>query len=221
MKKKVRFINGYSESLWKSLVVKSVRIGWVGGLVKASQCLSPSTMKHLLICGLFEDVFPSIDLIHTAVKFVENGEYGELCKMQTHHGKGLADEFCKYEKEAVEQSKDIKLMLRIIYKTTPSLFVPQRVFNCYYTWYKMLDKIIDTNREPDFTPFTFMPMVMADAHTYEGKVLDNRVTFLSGFYYKHRQLGEIVMKEGWENLREQVRIDEEVPNIDPSPNQKT
>ena len=35
MEKKIRMIDGYSESAWKSLVVKSLRIGWPNGIEAA------------------------------------------------------------------------------------------------------------------------------------------------------------------------------------------
>ena len=44
---------GFSKSAWKSLAVKSQRIGWVTGIERAASVLGKSEVKPVLICGLF------------------------------------------------------------------------------------------------------------------------------------------------------------------------
>ena len=89
MTRPVKMIDGYSESLWKSVVVKSLRIGWPAGLEEASRRLNKSTMKSLLICGLFEDVFPPEEELQEAMDEVNRFDFEALCSRETHHGQGL------------------------------------------------------------------------------------------------------------------------------------
>lgn len=53
-----RVADAWSESAWKSLLVKALRIGWAEGLRQAEQRLTRSTMEMLLLASVFEDVFP-------------------------------------------------------------------------------------------------------------------------------------------------------------------
>src|SRR5215469_3835097 len=58
--KPVKFLDGWSESLWVSLAVKAVRIGWPAGLEAAAARLSKSKMKEVLTVQVFEDIFPAV-----------------------------------------------------------------------------------------------------------------------------------------------------------------
>lgn len=203
-KKAPRYIEGFSESLWKSLVVKSLRIGWVNGLIEASKMLNKSTMKALLVCGIFEDIFPKEDELHTVINEVNEFNFEALCSRETHHGQGLSHQFCDLEKEAVRTAEeDPKLIEKIVYRQY-DLWIPPRAYNCFYTWFILKDEIKGGKRDIDSTPWEGMPKVMADSHTIEGKELNQWITLLSGHYSQHRKLGELVQREGWGSVREKV-----------------
>lgn len=48
----------YSKSLYRSLLVKAVRIGWTAGAEEAIRHLSKSDSTSILITQLFEDTLP-------------------------------------------------------------------------------------------------------------------------------------------------------------------
>ena len=107
--KEIKFRDEFSESAWKSLIVKSLRIGWVEGLEKASKVLPPSIIKPLLTAGLFEDVFPaSWEELNECLEEIETKNYESLCSRNTHHGRGYTEEFCKMADEAVKMGAIIE-----------------------------------------------------------------------------------------------------------------
>ena len=57
----VVFVDGFSESLWVSLAVKAVRIGWPAGLVEAQKRLGKTRVKDVLVTQVFEDIYPESD----------------------------------------------------------------------------------------------------------------------------------------------------------------
>lgn len=205
MKKKIRFINGYSESAWKSLVVKSLRVGWVQGLEAARQHLSKSAMDTLLISGLFEDTFPAgYEEMEQAIQEIRNEEYFKLCQRETHHGRGYTNKFCDMEKEAVKMGKiqGMGLAKQVISQTSLTWLNP-RIFNCLYTWWYIQPKDRNVKRTVLDAEFEGIPEPVLDSHTYEGKRRGNNVLMLSGHYEQHRAIGQEVMKHGWERIRKQ------------------
>lgn len=203
MNRPVKMIDGYSESLWKSVVVKSLRIGWPAGLEEASRRLSKSTMKSLLICGLFEDVFPPEEELKEAMDEINRFDFEALCARETHHGQGLADRFCDLEDEAVYAARNHKPYIWEI-ADKYGIWIPPRALNVFYTWHKLRNEISGGKREIDRTPWTGIPKVMADSHTYEGKEVGQRITLLSGHYSQHRKIGRLIQEKGWQWIRDQV-----------------
>jgi hypothetical protein len=51
-------VDDWTKSAWKSLAIKSLRIGWPEGLRQGERRLSPSVLRSTLIVSLFENVFP-------------------------------------------------------------------------------------------------------------------------------------------------------------------
>lgn len=198
-----RMIDGYSESLWKSVVVKSLRIGWPEGLREASRRLNKSTMKSLLICGLFEDIFPPEEELQEAMDEINRFDFEALCSRETHHGQGLTDKFCDLEDEAVYAARNRKSEIWAVAKKY-GIWLPPRALNVFYTWWRLKDEIIGGLRRVDRTPFLGIPKVMADSHTYEGKRMGQSITLLSGHYSQHREIGRLVQEKGWQWIREQT-----------------
>ena len=205
-KRPLTFVAGYSESLWKSLVVKSLRIGWPIGLQEAANHLPESWMEALLICGLFEDLFPPQSELADSIDEIKVKNYVALCSRETHHGRGLTGAFCSLEKEAVAAASEKRAEISAQGKNW-NIWLPPRSLNCFYTWLKLAPDDANVRRGPDDTPWDGMPRAMADGHTYEGCRLGTPITLLSGHYHNHAALGERVRKEGWNLIRREVHAE--------------
>lgn len=201
--------DGLSRSAWKSLVVKSLRMGWPEGIRQAASRLGKSEVGALLTCGVFEDVFPSRADIRTVLGQVARHEYEALCGWETHHGRGLTEAFCDLEREACAAPNDPNTAAEM-YAVSRDLgfWMPRRAMNCVYTW-KYLSPLKGGFRALDQTKWVAMPKAMLDAHTYEGKVMGTRTTILSGSYAGHRKLGQLVMAHGWAAVRGMVHSEHE------------
>jgi hypothetical protein len=157
----------FSEGAWKSLTVKSLRIGWPEGLKQAAARLSASTVNALLLCGIFEDTFPATgDLDQTGAEIMSL-DFRALCERETHHGRDYTEAFCDLKHEAVEAARTKK---ETIYAATRdlNLRLPSRSLNCFYTWMKLRPNDTGIMRNLDEAPWRGMPKVMLDGHTLEG-----------------------------------------------------
>lgn len=216
-KSEIKYVDGVSESLWKSVVVKSLRMGWPAGLYEAAKRLNKSTMKSLLLCGVFEDIFPAPLELFQCKREIDRLDFEALCRRETHHGKGLSDAFCDFEDEAVYEARTNADSLSAEARAW-GLWLPPRALNCFYTWLKLRDEVPrDVTRPIDETPWTGIPEAMADSHTVEGRIARRRVTILSGHYSQHRELGRIVMEQGWRAVRAEVHSGAVIqPRVKPS-----
>jgi hypothetical protein len=192
--------DGFSEGAWKSLAVKSLRIGWPEGLRQAVARLSRSSVNALLLCGIFEDTFPAVVEMEETRAEAMTLAFETLCARETHHGRGYTDAFCDLEQEAVEKARNDP---EAIYAAARAfnLRLPLRSLNCFYTWVNLRPKDAAVRRPLDDAPWRGMPKVMLDGHTLEGKQLGQRVGLLSGHYEQHRVIGQRVMREGWDPIR--------------------
>jgi hypothetical protein len=194
------FRDGFSESAWKSLAVKSLRIGWPEGLSQAIARLGQRTGSGLLTCGIFEDTFPAIQELAATFAEVWNLDFGALCARQTHHGRGYSDAFCDLENESVRAAiGEREALCEAARELNVSL--PSRGLNCFYTWRALRPGDAGETRTLDGALWRGMPTVMLDGHTAEGARAGRRVTLLSGSYQQHRVIGQRVMSEGWDRIR--------------------
>ncbi len=201
-KKPIRMIDGFSESLWTSLAVKSLRIGWLPGLRECEKRLSDDRMTSTMICGMFEDIFPPISQWEDTYREIREHRYEELCLRNTHHGRGLTPAFFNLKDEAVRVAREQQGEVYHLIKTYPGLWAPPRSLNCFYTWHKLQPKAEgELLRSVDQEPFTGIPEWAADMHTIEGKRDGRRVTILSGTYEQHLEIGKMVMEIGWDEFR--------------------
>lgn len=201
--KQFKYIEGWSESVWKSLVVKALRIGWVEGLQKAHQVMGKSAMRQLLVAGLFEDVYPAgFAELDECIAEIEAADYEALCQRQTHHSRGLTPEFFRLAEEACTIGKTYgDAITKELKENTNVGWINPRIYNCLYTWRKMNPKDTNKKRKAFHMKWSGMPECVLDAHTFEGKKKGNDVTLLSGHYENHDVIGKRVMKEGWSGLR--------------------
>jgi hypothetical protein len=220
--KPVKYIDGVSEGGWKSLVVKSLRIGWPQGLEEASKRLQKSDIKNLLIAGLFEDVFPaSMEELDECVNEINRFDFHALCSRETHHGRNHSEAFCDLENEACTTGK-LKgpSIVAEIARNTQLKFITPRVYNCLYTWWKINPTDGGVMRPVLDHPFTGIPKNILDGHTKEGREARTYVLLLSGHYANHRLIGQRVMKEGgWSKIREEFINDPIAVKMDCAPKQ--
>lgn len=204
--KEVKFKEGFSESAWKSLIVKSLRIGWVPALYAAEEAMGKSQMKGQLICGLFEDTFPAETEIKKAVDLVNSGDYASLCKMQTHHAvPGITQRFFDLREEACAVA-NIPEERGKLYESARKygLWLTPRSLNVFWTWLELMPDVSNGERTVDETPFDGFPSSVLDCHTWEGKQVKRGTTILSGMYECHLALSGLVQKFGWKHVRDIV-----------------
>ncbi len=206
-----KLIDGFSPSAWKSLAIKSLRMGWPGGMRAAAERLAPSAMEVLLICGVFEDIFPAGAELAAVRAEIEARDYERLCLRQTHHGRGYTDAFCDLEPEAMDAAHSERAGLWAEAQRL-ELWLPGRAMNCFWTWLKLAPSDVRAQRAWDLTAWTGMPTAMLDSHTYEGKVGRTPVTVLSGHYFNHRRLARRVEADGWAPIRRQVHAERAAPD---------
>lgn len=187
-----------SEGAWKSTVVKSLRMGWPEGLRVASQHLAPSTVKRLLVSGLFEDVFPPETEFDDCLGEIERRDYDALCSRETLHGRGYAERYCDIS-EWPEPSTWLPAVGR-----TLGLYVPEYMAGNVWAWQALEPKDEGVRRHVDPAVWTEMPAAMLDGHTREGHRRRTLRTILSGDVDSHRRLGRMVMAVGWDPVRQQA-----------------
>jgi hypothetical protein len=203
--KPIHFIEDWSESAWKSAVVKSLRLGWPAGLEAAASRLSPSTVQQLLVCGVFEDIFPAKAELAKVMVEVKARDWPALCIRQTHHGRGYTQRFCELEPIAVSAAENEKGKLWAAAREY-KLWLPNRALNCWWTWLEIGPQDSGVLREPDGSPWAGMPAAMLDGHTYEGRRARTPITVLSGHYCNHLSLSQLVAKGGWQAVRTLVHL---------------
>ncbi len=194
--------NGWTDSLYKSLAVKSLRIGWPEGLRIAEERLGKSSVSGLLLCGIWEDVFPAESEVAEVNRAARRCDYEALCSYETHHGRGLTDAFCDLEVAAVAAAKNREPLWKEGREL--GVWLPNRALNCFYTWLMIRPTDAGVRRELDSHRYSRMPAAVADSHTKEGKALGVKMTVVSGHYEQHRKLGKLVQSGGWEPVRRRV-----------------
>jgi hypothetical protein len=196
-------IDGLTVGAWKSLAVKSLRLGWLFGLEAAEIRLGKTYMRACMTCGVFEDIFPAVNELSQVAIEVDRLDYAALCRRETHHMRGHTGAFCAYEKEACEAAANDPGPLYMQAKNY-GIKLPPRSLNCWYTWYHILPQDEGKRRTVDMTPWTTMPTAMLDGHTMEGKSMKVVVTLLSGHYSNHLTLSKTLPRLTWDGLRAQV-----------------
>ena len=194
MRKQVRYVDGFSESLWVSLAVKSVRLGWPAGLEAAARRLSRSRIKETLTVQVFEDVYPSEDEVAQVLAECRALDFEALCLRDTRHAvPGLTE-------------ASVPVVLEWGGKRTqktegPRLYPEARKLGLYLTWrlFSEFDAWLATRhlcrpgrrRGPDPAPWVGMIEAARDGHTAEGKQLARETgqewvtTLLSGSEDQH------------------------------------
>ena len=190
-------------NVMKSLLVKSIRIGWVAGIEKAHQELSRSDFLSVCVAQIFEDLWPSsVDEVKELAKRFNDGNYAEVCSFGTHHGvKGLTAEIMDLaQKIKVDNTRCFDFLAKHELRTSP------RAFKCLSAWL-VTEPVEILRREPDLTPWHdgFIPSTILDCHV--GKWRGGKI--LTGTFEGHVELAKMVNKKGWEYVRKKFHKDKE------------
>ena len=199
----MRYVDGISESLWKSCAIKAIRVGWLPGLEAASKRLSRSTLTGVALVQLFEDVFPAVQDIEDCLKAIAAKDWRKYLSYDTHHGRGYSDAFAELKDEANKMAKtapsESVANAKRVYPYLPDL--PPRAMNVLYVWAK-IQPDHGGFRTVDMTPFRGIPVSCCDKHTTEG--YSRGYTWLSGSWENHRALGKLVQERGWSCVQKRL-----------------
>ena len=183
---------------YKSLAVKSLRIGWKDGLFESLRCLGARTWKGVMYVGIFEDTFPSVDDVYEVLKRIDKEDIEYLCAYETHHRRGHTDMFYRLKDIATKKEyKDVGQAIKWLKQLNKNFYLPPRGINVLWTWYKI--KPNDSGawkREPLSYPFKGLPEEMHDIHCGGG------MTRLAGIYDNHLMWSKMTDEE-WEEFRKE------------------
>jgi hypothetical protein len=194
----------FSNSLLKSLLVKSIRIGWFEGCKFAIENLPKSTSESVFITQLFEDVFPAVEELKQFYYLVKDAVNGnnealfELLKENTHHGKGFTFLMIDYFKVCKQASYDFEYQY---FYDNFQIKIPPRASEWAFIYRKMSPTLKNCKRDVLFKKFEGIPLAIIDKHTIESKEINQYKSFLSGFFDIHLQIAKEVVKNGWKNIR--------------------
>lgn len=195
-----------SDHLWRSVVVKAVRIGWPAALEAAARHLSKSEMKRVILIQYFEDIFPHPDEVHDLELAVAEQDYHKVCTYETHHGKRWTEKihtFSKAESEPLSDRNPERIKKTAMREY--GWWINARGYADFWSWHRLKEELpFGARREVDATPWEGVPSCMADMHCGEGRIVGNYETMLSGTWDIHRKLGRMVPEVGWEVVRNKV-----------------
>lgn len=200
-KASTNMIEGTSESAWKSMAIKAIRMGWPEGLRQCAERIGKSTTKSLLLVQVFEDIFPAVSDLPDVLRQVRDLDYVSLCRWDTHCGRGLSDAFCDLAEEACEAAQKERKWIWDKGKEY-GVWLPPRALNTFYTWVSILPQESGKFRSLDERPWSGVLLAAVDGHCAEGRRLGRKDLMLSGAYHRLRQLGVLVREHGWEHVRQ-------------------
>ena len=212
MQKEVKYVEGFSESLWVSLAVKAIRMGWPAGLEKCLQVLGKSRLKQTLMVQVVEDVYPHRSEYAQVVDEVKALNFEALCSHDTRHAvPGLTEktvpivlEWCSGKRSQKSEGARLYPAAREV-----GIYLTWRIFSEFDAWLSVRDEVPKRRRRPiDATGWRGMLEVARDGHTVEGKKeakrrgIDWLVTLLSGSEPQHLEIARRVQAEkGWGGIR--------------------
>jgi len=225
-------IDGYSESAWISLAVKSVRLGWPEGIRQAALRLSESALRSTIEIQIMEDIYPPASELPKILELIKKHEWEAICAYDTHHGRNFTlqaekacDEMHRKLKAGVIKYKDAEELAKIRGFASPR----PRLYGDLLAWdsFRKAGQIPEMKNRPiDESVWIGMPTAMLDQHTIEGSQAQRRDTILSGSSKGHLNLANMVKKIGWTGVRKIVHSDIDKPmlagaNTKPRPRQLT
>jgi hypothetical protein len=214
--------DGWSQSVWVSLAVKSLRFGWVNGLHEAEKRLGRSGTRYQLLAGILEDVTPPPAEVSACLFEVEHRQYKELCSRATHHsrfmptsGVPMTEYWASMDgwREATRTPELRAALERHAHQLGFTSFIPQRAYANLYCWVWLGLDDVRQRRDPDLTRWRGMPACVVDRHTAEGRARGIGWTLASGDTETHRAISRRVHAEGWQPLREEFHS--EIAEPDP------
>lgn len=199
-----KFIDGLSESLWKSVLVKSIRLGWPEGCRQAEMRLGRATSTSIALTQIFEDIKPAKEEIAEAINLVWKADWDKLCSYETFHGRGMVKQiFAQWTPQRDAEWKRCREDFVEFAKEDLGLkFIPPRMEANVYNWYHYRDMLKPgARRSLDLNPWKGVPIDMVDMHTYEGVKAERFGTILSGNEKGMKWLEAQVQSIGWDGVR--------------------
>jgi len=189
------------KSLYKSMLVKSIRVGWVAGCEYASNQLTGAEVVSIGITQLFEDVFPLDVDLQKCVSEIKNRQWAELCHRGTHHSVlDYTDKIMDFvDTQTIDESN---LMLEA---GKLGLRISPRGLLCFGAWLEYGG--VKTSRSVDFSTCSdCLSIWFFDQHVY-GYHSDYVLTGTTG---GHRNLSETIQREGWEYVRKRMHTSRKI-----------
>jgi len=206
-RKEIEYINGASKSLWISVLVKSIRLGWPEGCRQAAMRLGDKISQYTALVQIFEDIYPSQEEFWGVRQEAERMDWEALCRRETNAGKFLLtpifEEWDAVWKDRWEKEKSEFLKMAARELNLP--YISPRMAANLYEWWQFKDRIPSgVYRTVDNHPWKGIPAAMADMHTPEGCQAKTYTTILSGSRRGLLWLEREVKASGWEAVREKV-----------------
>jgi hypothetical protein len=187
-------------AVWKSVLVKSIRMGWVAGCEHAAGELPASEVISVAHGQIFEDLFPSAGDLAAVIGWIAARDWRKICEYGTIHAN--FELTCK-----IMSAVDGMAAVDGYYSRMAGecgLRVPPRAMRCFAAWWdcREIPVVPPVCRVADLTPWHpgRIPAAMMDRHV--GRWRGD--TILTGTTDGHRRLSGMVSKEGWKNVRSEI-----------------
>jgi hypothetical protein len=227
-KPKPKALDGFTTGLWTSLAIKSVRMGWLPGLLEAEKRLNKSAIHMAVLVQVFEDLWPAYEEIPEVMAELKARNWPALLARDTHHGRGMSHLYKEERCLRVYYSQEPrKPRLYEMCKQYGVPFLGWRGTFEFAHYVEVQDEVGDfapaTKRTVDMTPWKGMPPAIADMHTDEGRKLaplglhilasggkwkGSYLTILCGHPEGHNWLCRVISEGGWEAARKLVHDEE-------------
>lgn len=208
MARRIEYHEGFSTSLWVSLAVKSVRLGWPAGLEQCERVIGKWKTQNTAKVQIFEDIWPSVQDLPDVLGAIYRCDWDTLCTYDTHHGRGLTEWIASIQEGGYDKTTPDISVLRELAETQYRVHsLPPRADCDFWTWHNEIDKLLTgptPRRVADDHPWTGMPPAVADMHTIEGRQNKTFRTVLSGDYPGHKWLAKEVASKGWSGVRDMI-----------------
>ncbi len=207
-----REVAGFSRSLWKSLAVKSIRMGWPEGFRRAMEMLrSTVNWRDVLLAQVFEDIWPSSDQLPEVLEEVRALDLEALCRRDTHHGaRRLSRRYAELApviEARIFREQGMAKRIGAEARARGMPWLGRRALSEFAIWLEA-DPPAGGKRSLDSHTWEGMPPAMADMHTPEGRRHKTLITILCGHPDGHIWLMDEVADVGWDWVRRGVHADE-------------
>jgi hypothetical protein len=132
--KAIRYVDGYSEQVWRSLAVKSLRIGWSEGNTAGSAEVVTFHSQGADDMWLAGRCVPAVPELQDCLREIADKDFDALCERETHHDQRLhrtTSATCRTKRRRQQKRRS---------RTCGGegkkygLLASTRSLNCWYSW---------------------------------------------------------------------------------------